>query len=358
MRLPKNFLLTATACGFLTLAPGAWAQTETPPPSDYEGYRWEPGDSDMGGDEGAMGAEPEGGEDSGAAGSDGGFRGGEGGPGRGGFGGRGFGGGRFGGRGGGGGGFGGGFGGGRFGGRGGGPGAAGGGFGGGFRGGAAGGFGGGRFGRGGAGGAFGRGRFGGGGAGGEGGPGAGAFGGRRGRNGGKGGQAGQAMLARVRELDPKLADEMQELSENAPPRARMKMVREVARQMRQFAKESFGPGMGNPFRKGKGKGKGKGGDEAGKGLFQEVALMELRTLVDAVKAQRDGVEPKAAEAKLRPQIEALFDKKLALQESRVKEMESKLAELKGQVSERRGHKKQIVDQRLGELLERQRRFTW
>lgn len=165
--------------------------------------------------------------------------------------------------------------------------------------------------------------------------------------GGFGGGGGKQLVARVRELDPALADELERLEGKVPPEMKRKVVREIGRQMKQFLKEA-GAGMGMGLR----------GNEEAKKQLQEVALLELRTLVTGVKAQVGEGDPKTLGVQLEKDLNSLFDRKLGLQEARMKHMREKLAELEKMVAERRGHKADIVSQRQQELMGKQPRFGW
>lgn len=176
--------------------------------------------------------------------------------------------------------------------------------------------------------------------------------GRRGKGGkgrfgkfGKGGGGGQELMARVRELDPGLASELEALQDKVPPQERKRLLQEIARNVKQFVQESIAGGIG-------------GNRKEAKGAIQEIAIMELRTLVSAMQARHGGADPAATKTKLKGELQALFDRKVQLQEERMKVMQAKLADLQKLITERKSHKAEIVDQRLGELMGTAKKFDW
>lgn len=166
------------------------------------------------------------------------------------------------------------------------------------------------------------------------------------REGGPGGREGmgQKMMARLKEIDPALAAELESLREKVPPHAAQKVVRQIQQQMRHFLKESGGP-------------RGMGGQNVREKL-QQLAVLELKTLVAGVKLQHTEVDKAAVEGQLRKDLDTLFDRKLSLQQEKVKQMEEKLAELKKMVADRQAHKAEIVGDRFDELAGTSKRFRW
>jgi hypothetical protein len=169
--------------------------------------------------------------------------------------------------------------------------------------------------------------------------------GQFGKRGGFGGGGGKELLARVRELDPALAKDLEGLQDKVPPQDRKRLMHEIARNVKQFVKESMAGGVGGDRKK-------------MRDTVQEIAVLELRTVVSALQARHGEADPGATKGKLKGQLETLFDRKVQLQEERMKVMQQKLADLEKLIAERRAHKAQIVDQRLGELMGTAKKFDW
>ncbi len=151
------------------------------------------------------------------------------------------------------------------------------------------------------------------------------------------------ILGKLREIDPELAKEIETLAEGKPEKFRHHVMMKIGGQVKGHMHE-----IGMIMK--------KGGPEAEQ--LKKLIGLELRSVVMGFKIQEGTVDGKTAEPELRKILEEAFDQKLALQESRMKEMESKLGELKKTVDERRKKKKDIVQNRLDELSGRETGFRW
>lgn len=152
----------------------------------------------------------------------------------------------------------------------------------------------------------------------------------------------QAMIERLKQIDPQLAQEYEAVQDKIPAKTKRQFMRQMLQQFRQMARERGGmPGQK--------RGQAKIGQE-----FQDLARLEIRTMIDATKVA-SGELP---QAKLQESLEALFDQKLSAKAKRIEELEAKLKDLKAKMQERQGHRDKIVTQRMKELLGPSRSFDW
>jgi hypothetical protein len=86
--------------------------------------------------------------------------------------------------------------------------------------------------------------------------------------------------------------------------------------------------------------------------------MKCRELTKAYRQAETDREKEKIEAQLKKSLEALFDKKLAENEVRVKELEKKIIELKERAVERKKDKDEIVRRRLDNLIAREKGLEW
>lgn len=182
-------------------------------------------------------------------------------------------------------------------------------------------------------------RFGGGGAGGPGGPEGGPGEGPDGKEG-----RGHKILEMLREADPALANEVEALKAKDPQRFQRQVMKALAPALRGFHQEA------GPILRAEG--------QAGMQKVKEIGLLEVKSVVRALQMQDGTLDKKKGEPELKGILDQLFDKKLALQEDKLKYLETQIKELKDTIGSRKGHKKEIVDQRMSELSGTKQSYGW
>lgn len=155
---------------------------------------------------------------------------------------------------------------------------------------------------------------------------------------------GHKILEMIREADPALAAEVEALKTKDPQRFQRQVMKALAPSLRGFHQEA------GPILRAEG--------QAGMQKVKEIGLLEVKSVVRALQMQDGTLDKKKGEAELKTLLDQLFDKKLALQEDKLKYLETQIKELKDTIGSRKGHKREIVDQRFGELTGAKQNFGW
>ena len=94
-------------------------------------------------------------------------------------------------------------------------------------------------------------------------------------------------------------------------------------------------------------------------LEHAINELDMKSKIIGIKYQKDkNADRDKLEKELRPILEKLFDKKEQQRVFEIKRIEKELAELKEGIQVRKNHKQEIVNQRLQELLGKDKYLDW